>query len=340
MSINKRRVLFYSSVKNMESFQTQKFYQIDLEILRNIGFDVILTNKTLIFFSFWKYDLSFIYFYRKGLLVAIISKIFNKKVYFTGGIDDLNRGTTYLKKYLTQKYFFKFCNLFSDRSILVSKSDQQNVSEIYSNNLPKNIELSFHTINTDSFFLSDLSLKESIFTTIVWMESKENVIRKGVDNALFLFKKITEKESFSNSRFYIIGKTGAGTEYLKELCVDLNILDKVIFTGIIDESEKINYLKISKYYFQLSIFEGFGIAALEALAAKNIVIHSARGGLKDTIKNFGVIVDLEKPLKTQFDYLYSQLSSFNNDILISAYEDINKCYSISTRKKYFINTFL
>jgi glycosyltransferase involved in cell wall biosynthesis len=172
------------------------------------------------------------------------------------------------------------------------------------------------------------------------MESKENVIRKGVDNALFLFKKITEKESFSNSRFYIIGKTGAGTEYLKELCVDLNILDKVIFTGIIDESEKINYLKISKYYFQLSIFEGFGIAALEALAAKNIVIHSARGGLKDTIKNFGVIVDLEKPLKTQFDYLYSQLSSFNNDILISAYEDINKCYSISTRKKYFINTFL
>ena len=76
MSINKRRVLFYSSVKNMESFQTQKFYQIDLEILRNIGFDVILTNKTLIFFSFWKYDLSFIYFYRKTFT---IQNIFNQR---------------------------------------------------------------------------------------------------------------------------------------------------------------------------------------------------------------------------------------------------------------------
>ena len=335
MIIKNNKVLFYSSVKNLESFETQKFYQIDIELMRNLGYHVQVTNQVLAFFCFWNYNISFIYFYRKGLLVAIISRFFGKNVYFTGGIDDLNKNTTTYKNYIKQKIFFKLCNLFSNRSILVSLSDQDNVKDIYSGKLPKNIDLSFHTINLELFYVNDLSTKECIFTTIVWMESIENVKRKGVDKALFVFKQLTEKDPYFDSKFFVIGKEGIGTEYLRGLCNELNISKKVIFTGSIDEKLKIHYLKKSKYYFQLSTFEGFGIAALEALASKNIVIHSAKGGLKESMKNYGLILDINESIVEQMDNFYDQLSNFNIDKLSAAYDDIYSCYSNISRQKYF-----
>ncbi len=335
MMSKKNRVLFYSSVKNLESFQTQKFYQIDIELIKNLGYKIQLTNRILDFFYFWKYDLAFIYFYRKGLLPAIISRLFFKNVYFTGGIDDLNKNTTTNLAYIKQKLFFKLCNLFSNKSILVSISDQSNVKEIYSGRLPKNIGLSFHSVNSELFEIKDLSKKECLFTTVVWMESVENVKRKGVDKALHVFKQLVIREEYSNAEFYIIGKVGLGTEYLKKIIDELNLSEKVIFTGSIDEDCKIDLLKKSKFYFQLSTFEGFGLAALEALAAKNIIIHSAQGGLKEIIKNYGIILNINSSLIKQIEEFHYQLANFNIDNLDVACDNISRNYSNKNRQKNF-----
>lgn len=335
MKIKKNKVLFYSSVKNLESFQTQKFYLIDVELIKNLGYHVRLTNRIFDFFYFWNYDIAFIYFYRKGLLPAIISRIFFKKVYFTGGIDDLNQSTTTPKNYFLQQIFFKLCNFFSNNSILVSLSDQANVSKIYNGKLSDHYSLSFHTIDVEKFILNDLSKKECLFTTIVWMESIENVKRKGVDKALIIFKRLTEKEGYSNAKFYVIGKEGIGTKYLRQLCDELGISHKVVFTGSIEENLKIYFLKKSKYYFQLSTFEGFGIAALEALAAKNIIIHSGNGGLAETMKDYGIILNIDTPLIDQMDNLYNQLSKFNVEKLSLAQENIKSNYSNIRRQKDF-----
>ncbi|HEY1196830.1 glycosyltransferase [Flavobacterium sp.] len=339
MTLKEKKVLFYSSVRNLESFQNQQFYQIDIELIKNLGCQLKLTNQIFDFLYFWKYDIAFIYFYRKGLIPAILSRFFLKKVYFTGGIDDLNRNTTLPKHYKIQKLFFKLCNYFSTKSILVSISDKANVEEIYNKKLPSNIGLSFHSINSKVFNVPDISKKETFFTTIVWMESIGNVKRKGVDKALYVFKSLTEKNIYCNAKFYIIGKTGEGTEFLKEICRDLNLSEKVIFTGSIDERLKIDLLKKSKYYFQLSTFEGFGLAALEALAAKNIIIHSAKGGLKETMKNYGVIIDINLPIVDQIETIYKQLLNFNEDILSEAYRDVSDNYSNESRQKYFEKVF-
>ena len=72
------------------------------------------------------------------------------------------------------------------------------------------------------------------------------------------------------------------SDLLEQLIQKLKITNKVIFTGEIEEDKKITLLKNNRYYFQLSTYEGFGIAALEALAAGNIVIHSGKGGLNDS----------------------------------------------------------
>ena len=38
----KKRILFYSSVGSLELFKTQKFYQIDIALLGDLGYDVWL----------------------------------------------------------------------------------------------------------------------------------------------------------------------------------------------------------------------------------------------------------------------------------------------------------
>ena len=107
-----KKVLFYSSVKDKNLFNTQFFYKTDINLLKSLGYNVITSNKISDFLFFWKYDIAFIYFYKYGLFVAIIARLFLKKVFFTGGIDDLEKECATPKRFLLQVLFFRLCYFF------------------------------------------------------------------------------------------------------------------------------------------------------------------------------------------------------------------------------------
>lgn len=77
-----KRILFYSSVNSLELFKTQKFYQIDISILKDLGYDVLLSNRIFDSLLFWKYDILFSYFYRYSFFAALLAKCFGKKTNF------------------------------------------------------------------------------------------------------------------------------------------------------------------------------------------------------------------------------------------------------------------
>lgn len=286
-----KSIKFYSSVPDKALFSKSGFYILDIAILEDLGYKVTTSNRFLDFLSFWKYDISFIYFYRWGLFPAIISRLFGKSVFFTGGIDNLDKDFVgqNSKAYSVQKYFVKACNLFSTKNIIVSKSDWNNVANEITNIRNKSIIIP-HAIKIDQFLYDyDLDKKENIITTIAWM-GKGNVIRKGIDKSLYVLRAMLDMGL--DYTFYILGKDGGGKEHLLSIINDLDLNNNVKFTGFISEEEKINILQKSKYYFQLSKFEGFGIAAIEGLAAANIVVHTGKGGLKDTISKFGIQVNI------------------------------------------------
>lgn len=331
------KILFFSSVKNTESFQTQRFYQIDIEILKELGYSVIATNRISDFLQFWKYDITFIYFYRLGLIPSLLSRLFGKQVYFTGGIDDLDLNVSTPKRYQIQKYLFKICRFLATKCFIVSNSDMNNISKLYSK-IPSNIVLCYHSIDT-KMFIPNQKKDPLLFTTIAWMANKGNVIRKGLDKSLLLFKYLLSKEQFFDAKLIIIGTLGDGSDYLKSYAKELGISSNVIFTGTIEESEKISFLKISQYYMQLSIYEGFGIAALEALTAQNIVIHSGRGGLADSINNHGVYIDIDNLNKENFEKIYLELISKNKYNIEHTSKYVNAKFSNEKRKYIFKNAF-
>lgn len=333
-----KTVFFYSSVQTKKTFSIQSYYRNDILILKDLGYKVALSKKSFDFLLFWKYDIAFIYFYRYGLIAALFAKLFGKKVLFTGGIDALDKNVATPRQRYIQKILFKLCNLFSDTSILVSQTDQSNVKDIYGGKLPSNCALSFHVIDFDSFeFKGDFLEKKHYFVTIAWMVSIENVYRKGVDRAIRIFASIRER--IPDYKFYIVGPSGAGSDYIQSLISELHLEESVIYLGTIQEHNKINLLKESQFYIQLSAYEGFGIAAMEALAAGCCVVHSGRGGLRDCMGSFGYKVDIDN--EDTISRLILELCRKKTDVehLKSGIQYVKSNFSYQTRLGSFKQIF-
>lgn len=287
--MNRKRVLFYSSVVSRKMFSIQGFYRTDIQILRDLGYSVHLSKTFLDYLLFWRYDVAFIYFYRYGLLPALLARLFGKKVYFTGGVDFLDKDYAGAKRYFIQKMFFKACNLLSHKSIIVSTCDLSHVEHIYNGQLPSNIVMSSHVVDVEKFKHYTEPPKEKIISTIAWMVHVENIYRKGVDKMIRVFAECAHL--IPDYQLLVIGPKGDGSIYLQQLIDQLGLTYRVTLVGTVTEEEKIDYLKRSSYYFQLSEYEGFGISSIEALLAGNVLIHSGRGGLIDALGDNGIKVD-------------------------------------------------
>lgn len=88
--------------------------------------------------------------------------------------------------------------------------------------------------------------------------------------------------SVPNLKVVIAGK-GPELEALKAKAESLAILHKVYFTGFIDDAERNRLLSIADAAVFPSLYEPFGIVALEAMAARVPVVVSDTGGLRETV---------------------------------------------------------
>jgi glycosyltransferase involved in cell wall biosynthesis len=336
-----KRVLFYSSVKDYSLFKLTGFYVEDVKVLEEAGYAVICTNKYLQYLKFWKYDIAFLYFYRKSLIPALFARFFLKKVVYTGGIDEFSENIVLNKTSRTIfRVLFKLNYLFADSCNIVSKGDFNNVIKVLEE-FPKmsSSKLSYapHSINIVDYNFANSFVKENIITTICWMSAISNVKRKGVDKTIQLFKKI--KATHTDYKLYLIGSTGEGSDYLKGIIKKEGLEDSVIFTGPIDENHKINLLSRSKYYMQLSAYEGFGVAVIEAIMLKNFIFHTGNGGLRDTIADGGYLI---KDFNEYYDAVmfFDELENGQSNVAKQLEENkqfVIDNFSRSSRAKYFKN---
>lgn len=322
------KLIFYASVKNLEAFKNHGFYKEDISILKNSGFDLIITNKIYDFIRY-DYDASFLYFYKKSLFPSIISNIRLKPVFYTGGIDELSQKLpiSFFSRFL--HYLFFLLNLILSKKInIVSKSDFDNVNHLlkyfHLESLKSKIVFFPHSFTVFEDYSIDFINKNNDFATVVWMANEANVKRKGVDISLYYFYDYVKNNP--DSRFYIIGEKGSGFNYLYRIVSELNLRDKVIFTGRLSEIEKINVIIKCKFYFQLSQYEGFGLAVLEAILLNCFIIHSNSGGILNSGDFVGMIINehsqnfFKNMQNLDYDYINSKIKE-NRNFIISKYSN-------------------
>ncbi|MFH1561635.1 MAG: glycosyltransferase family 1 protein [Patescibacteria group bacterium] len=89
----------------------------------------------------------------------------------------------------------------------------------------------------------------------------------------------------------IAGKKGWLFESIFDLVKELHLSRRVVFTGYINEAEKKTLLRGAKLFVMPSFWEGFGIPALEAMAAKLPVVCSDRGSFPEITGQAAVLVN-------------------------------------------------
>lgn len=280
------RVLFYSSVASKKQFVSQEYYRTDIKILRGLGYDVLLSKHWHDFLAFWRYDVAFIYFYRFGLIPALIARLVGKRVFFSGGIDYLDKAAATPKQYLAQAVFYNLCSVFSSRNIIVSDADLRNCERVRRLFPARRQVVCKHAIS-NLYLEGRLGAgKEKLVVTIAWMGRTENVVRKGLIEALDFFNEMRLRDP--EWRMRVIGPKGGGTPMVEARIRELGLEGFVELTGRVSEDAKVGFLNRAQVYLQLSQYEGFGIAAIEALGCGCVVVHSGAGGLAEGVGPHGI----------------------------------------------------
>lgn len=124
--------------------------------------------------------------------------------------------------------------------------------------------------------------------------------RKGIDLAIRAFAQISN--DISNAYFVIAGPNEDNYQSaLEQIARELGILNKIIFTGYLDQKQRLSALADADIFILSSYSENFGMAIVEAMASRLPVIVSDKVGIAEDIKaaEAGIVVPLQIPLITK-----------------------------------------
>jgi glycosyltransferase involved in cell wall biosynthesis len=107
------------------------------------------------------------------------------------------------------------------------------------------------------------------------------VYEKGAHVLINSIPRILEKV---NAKFVIVG-SGYMKEQLSTIVRSMGLEHKVLFTGFMDEEPLLKLQCCADVSVVPSLFEPFGIVALEAMAAKSPVVVSDTGGLGEIVEH-------------------------------------------------------
>lgn len=102
------------------------------------------------------------------------------------------------------------------------------------------------------------------------------VKRKSIDTILNALSGIKNKKI----KLLIVGD-GPEMEYLRNLTAELNLNDRVHFSGYVGDDDKYGYLNNSNAFILTSLHEGFGIVFMEAMFTGLPIVCTNHGGQVD-----------------------------------------------------------
>lgn len=210
-------------------------------------------------------------------------------------------------------YYFRFfiylASKLADKVITVSKSTLNDFSSKFNVDKGKVVSI-YHGANMNSDNLDQVknnfvkrryALPEKYFLFLGTIEP-----RKNIRTLLLAFHKFLEE----NDEYYLV-IAGKKMKYFNDtfqLIEKLQIENRVILTGYIDEDEKPYLISGAKIFIYPSLYEGFGISVLEALACGIPTITSNTSSLAEVAGDAAVLID---PLNA--DELYFNIKRLLND---------------------------
>lgn len=114
--------------------------------------------------------------------------------------------------------------------------------------------------------------------------------RKNISGLIEAFSKIKNNK---NLKLVIGGKKGKSYDIYKKKAIDLKIENKVIFPGFIPIEHLPYFYNAAKIFVYPSLYEGFGLPPIEAMACGTPVIASNRTSIPEVLNDAAYLINPE-----------------------------------------------
>lgn len=114
--------------------------------------------------------------------------------------------------------------------------------------------------------------------------------RKNLEFLIDVYSQVIKDRKNQNLSLVLTGKKGWYYEGLFEKVEKLGLKERVIFTGYIDERDKAPLYQGAKIFTFPSLYEGFGLPPLEAMASGVPVISSNTSSMPEVIADAGILL--------------------------------------------------
>ncbi|KUG20538.1 MAG: glycosyltransferase family 4 protein [Methanomicrobiaceae archaeon] len=265
-------------------------------------------------------DVTYAWFAHNHALAAVwLSKLLRKKsIVVIGGYEvarepEIDYGAR-LDPELARKVKYILEN--ADSILAVSHFNAREISGMAT---PRHLETIYNGIDC-ALFTPD-GMKEDVVLTVARI-NRQNIRRKGLDTF------ISTARYFPGVRFVIVGN--ALDDSIEEL---RRVAPKnVAFTGSIPHEELIGWYRRARVYCQLSYYESFGVALVEAMSCECVPVVADRGAMPEVVGETGFLVPYGDPLATA-EVIYRALLSGNGK---DARKRVKQKFSIQEREKKII----
>ena len=214
----------------------------------------------------------------QGIVACFYKKYFNKKikVVCTSHGSDLNMSFGFIGKML-----LKFILKNTDALTVVSQELKEKAIAL---GYKKNIEVIPMGINVNKFKhieTNEIKEKYKLSANVLLFVGKYIEV-KGIEYLIRALPKVLQTKP--NTTLMLVGD-GMLKEDLKKIASDLNISDKIIFTGFIANDELPKYFLSADIVVIPSLSEGCPVVMEEAMACSSIVVTSDIEAFQSHIKN-------------------------------------------------------
>lgn len=325
------------TVENDIAILSEKFnirmYEVNTS--KGIGFFSAFFSQWLwLLINIFRFKVVFIWFADyHSLLPVLFSKVFGKYCVINIGGYDADEILISTPKKLKDK-FRKFCVTYSVKncSKLLPVSDVIN-SYLQQVVLPEKCETVYCCVDTEKFPPAEnIPEKQNMIITVGGggMFIKE-AKRKRLDYFISLGNAFNKLHPEYNAKFYAIGHyTNTETyKFLKNLIVSDNVELKPATKSV---DELIYYYKNASVYMQLSYYEAFGIAQVEAMLYGCIPVSNPGGAISEVIGNSGFIVE-NYNTDNYFKVLKEILDKRHEEKRVMARDRAVKKFSLVTRRE-------
>jgi glycosyltransferase involved in cell wall biosynthesis len=321
-----KSICFFAKV-DKSALDVVNFYKQDLDILRAIGYKLTIATKWSEIN--WSCDIIFIWWWTWAFVPVFLSRIRRKKIVITGTFNFRCpfADSDYFRRSRIQKLLIQYSVKNADKNVFVSELEMNEIVKYWK---LKNCVYSPHIVETGKYFpITDVKRDKYSFLSICWTQ-KTNMRRKCLYEMIDVVKELVSEGV--DIKYRIAGRKGDGYDELSRYIIDNGLFDNVFLLGEIEENYKIQLMRECSIYFQISKFEGFGLAIAEAMACGAPVISSCAGEVPNVVGDAGILCDTYSisGIKEKVKFLL-QNDDVRKELSEKAYHRIHEKFNYTVR---------